>query len=101
MSSNWYLDKQGRIKYDDIELHYSDGFRNNQFVGTWIANADSQNKTCNWGDYRIPFSDKLDCGEGEFYPAKKYIKMGWTTPKDIEVSPNQIVRQEDTEQWWK
>lgn len=101
LSSNWYLDKHDHIKYDDIELQCSDGFRNNQFVGTWNANDSSQTKTCNWGDYRIPFSDKLDCGVGEFYPANEFIKMGWATPNDVQVSPNQIVRQEDTEQWWK
>ena len=35
-SSNWYLDKDGTLKYDDLS-DVADGFTNNEFVGTWTS----------------------------------------------------------------
>ncbi|NOQ27719.1 MAG: hypothetical protein GQ564_20335 [Bacteroidales bacterium] len=55
---------------------YSDSYRNNQHIGIWKP-YDSENiKTCNWGNYRIPFSGDLDIGAGEFSVNSKKKKTG-------------------------
>jgi len=72
----FYLDKQNRIKYDDIEFN-ADGFSNNQFVGYWTKYGSTMAKKSNWGDYRIPYSNKFDIGAGEFSPTDDYCKFGW------------------------
>jgi hypothetical protein len=72
----WYLDKAGEIKYDAIEAH-SDSYRNNQYVGSWTEYGKPTSKTCNWGEYQIPFSGDLDIGAGEFSVNPKYYSMGW------------------------
>lgn len=76
MSLHWYLDKNGKLRYDDIEA-YSDNYSNNQYVGTWIKHRGEIEKISNWGEYRIPFSGDLDIGAGEFSPNPKYFKQGW------------------------
>ena len=87
--AQWYLDSLKGVRYDDL-WNCSDGFSNNQFVGNWKNLASGQYKHCNWGDYRIPYSDDLDNGVGEFYPNEKYLKYGWSTYDT-----------EDTTTWWK
>jgi hypothetical protein len=72
----WYIDKDGKLRYDDINS-YSDSYRNNQYIGVWKNFTDNEEKTCNWGEYRIPFSGDLDIGAGEFSPNKKYYDKGW------------------------
>ena len=73
----YYIDKHGVLRYDDIREH-SDGFRNNQWIGTWTEYNKSDSKICNWGTRRIPFSGDLDIGAGEFYPNPEYKKYGWS-----------------------
>jgi hypothetical protein len=73
----WYLDRNGRVQYDNLESH-SDRFRNNQYVGTWTEYGNLEGKPCNWGEYRIPFSGDLDIGAGEFSANPKYHEAGWT-----------------------
>ena len=73
----WYVVKPGIIHFDDIEMHVSDGYCNNQHCGTWTAYGESIPKVCNWGMYRIPFSGDLDIGAGEFSPNSKYYSNGW------------------------
>ena len=72
----WYLDRNGSVQYDNLESH-SDRFRNNQYVGTWTEYGKQKGKPCNWGEYRIPFSDDLDIGAGEFSVNPKYYDVGW------------------------
>lgn len=72
----WYLDKNGKIQYDDLEKH-SDQYRNNQYVGTWTEYGKQKSSPCNWGEYRIPFSGDLDIGAGEFSVNPKYYDKGW------------------------
>jgi len=72
----WYLDKNGRVQYDNLENH-SDRFRNNQYVGTWTEYGKLLSKPCNWGEYRIPLSGDLDIGAGEFSVNPKYYGVGW------------------------
>jgi len=55
----------------------SDEYRNNQYVGTWIDYETKEEKTCNWGEYRIPFSGDLDYGSAQFAPREKYYNKGW------------------------
>ena len=73
----WYLDRKGTVRYDNIESH-SDRFRNNQYVGTWTEYGKQEGRPCNWGEYRIPFSNDLDIGAGEFAPNPKYYHVGWS-----------------------
>lgn len=73
----WYVDKDGSLHYSDLGKHYSDRFKNNQYVGTWTEYGKTESKTCNWGEYRIPFSDDLDWGAAHFSVNPKYYKMGW------------------------
>jgi len=76
MTSNWYLDQKGSLRYDDIEK-FSDSYKNNQFIGTWTKYKSATSKICNWGVRRIPFSGDLDIGAGEFVPNPKYHNVGW------------------------
>lgn len=76
MTLNWYLDKFEILHYDNIEW-YSDNYRNNQYVGMWSEYNSTSQKTCNWGESRIPFSGDLDIGAGGFSPNSKYYDKGW------------------------
>ena len=76
MTMWWYVDKNGVIKYDDLET-FSDNYKNNQYIGTWTEYGKSNSKVCNWGEYRIPFSGDLDWGAGEFSVNPKYYEKGW------------------------
>jgi hypothetical protein len=75
-SALWLLDKNGKIKYDQIEK-FSDSFRNNQFIALWKNSIEKQPYKSAWGDYRIPASNDLDIGAGEFSPNPKYSRYGW------------------------
>lgn len=77
MSLLWYINKAGILTYDRIYLMTSDSYRNNQYVGIWRDYVTKNEKTCNWGEYRIPFSGDLDIGAGEFSPNEKYFDKGW------------------------
>lgn len=76
MTLYWYVDKKGQIKYDDIES-FSDNYKNNQYVGTWRQHKRENRRVANWGEYRIPFSEDLDIGAGEFGVNPRYYKEGW------------------------
>ena len=72
----WYVDKDGKVRFDDIRKH-SDFYKNNQYCGIWTEYGKSKSKPCNWGEYRIPFSRDLDIGAGEFSANPKYFEKGW------------------------
>ena len=76
INSFWYIDSNNKLVYDEIERD-SDGWRNNQFFGTWTSFSYSKSEKCNWGHARIPESDDLDIGVAEFYPDIKYWNKGW------------------------
>lgn len=77
LQTEWYLDNNDIINYNDIDLN-SDGYFNNAFVGIWKKYNSSLEKTCNWGDYRVPNSNcDFDIGAGELSIADKYLKNGW------------------------
>lgn len=96
----WYADRNGRLKYDDIEM-FADGYRNNQFVGTWTSYRYKDSKIANWGDYRIPLSGDLDIGAGEFSPDDKYLSNGWQSYRDAYFNNDKQARQEEKKRWWK
>ena len=100
LSTFWYIDKNGKINYDNIEMT-SDSYNNNQFVGTWKGYKNNISKVCNWGDYRIPFSGDLDIGAGEFSPADKYLKYGWQSYRDAYTNNIKQALIDEEKQWWK
>jgi hypothetical protein len=75
--SKWYINDEDILKYDDIELLYSDSYANNLFLGTWTSYKTKVTKKCAWGHYRIPLSGDLDIGAAEFSVNPKYEKNGW------------------------
>ena len=88
MRFSYYIDKDEKIRYDDIEGD-SDSYKNNQYKGHWISYADKEKaekekkdlksvqKVANWGENRIPDSGDLDIGAGDFSPNPKYMDQGW------------------------
>lgn len=87
LETKWYLDKDDLIKYNDINLN-SDDYFNNAFVGTWKLYNSKIEKTCNWGDYRVPYTKcDFDIGAGELSISEKYSKNGWL------INPKK--------EWWK
>lgn len=84
----FYIDKSNNIRYNALNLGVSDGFYNNQFNGTWISYDNKISLKCCWGDFRIPDSENLDIGAGEFSPSEMYIKNGWQNYMN------------EVEQWW-
>lgn len=73
----WFVDKKGRIEYDNIEEDVSDSYANNQYAGTWTEHGKTVGKRANWGEHRIPNSDDLDIGAAEFAADPKYSGGGW------------------------
>jgi hypothetical protein len=103
--SNWYLDKDGILKYDDLS-DMADGFTNNEFVGTWTSYSGTTIKICNWGDSRIPMSGDLDDGTGEFHPSDKYLPNGWLTYIEaygggFDKEKTERARKIEQMEWWK
>lgn len=98
-STLWYIDNNEQIVYDTIE-QASDNYRNNQFVGTWKGYKTTVKKKCNWGDFRVPFSDDLDIGAGFFSPADKYLQFGWLNLRNAIKNDEQAIKDE-LKEWWK
>jgi hypothetical protein len=99
LSTYWYVDKNGKINYDDLEKD-SDSYGNNQFVGIWRGHRSEPVKICNWGDYRIPLSGDLDIGAGEFSPADRYLKYGWQSVRDAYSNDDGNARRQEVQNWW-
>lgn len=77
LETKWFLDKENKIQYDNINSH-SDGYFNNAFVGSWKMYNSKIEKKCHWGDFRVPSVDcSFDIGAAEFSVAEKYHKKGW------------------------
>ncbi len=95
-------DSDGNIYYDTLML-IADGYRNNQWRGTWRSYKTGAAKACNWGDWRIPDSDGLDYGAGEFIPADEYLGNGWQSYRD-QFDRDPAIRakalQEENQCWW-
>ena len=76
MLTRWYIDNDEKLLYDDISED-EDLYANNLFCGECKVGK-VQIKPCAWGHYRIPNSDDLDIGAGEFSPNPKYLGNGWS-----------------------
>lgn len=100
LATKFYIDKIGKLKYDDVEKA-SDGYRNNQFIGTWKSYRGSIVKNANWGDYRIAVSGDLDIGAGEFSPGEKYLNFGWRNYREAYLNNDQQAGMEEQREWWK
>lgn len=103
LKTNFIIDDKGKFRYDAL-MFFADGFLNNQFRGTWISYKAKGSKKCNWGDYRIPDSEDLDSGTGEFMVSEKYIKNGWVGYMLQYKSPSLNIKNEQTterKEWWK
>jgi hypothetical protein len=99
--TDWIVDKDGRLQYDEV-LMGADGYRNNQFAGTWTSYRTKASKPASWGDSRIPVSGGLDMGAGEFLPDEKYVRNGWQGYRDAYgIKQDQRALAEERRQWWK
>ena len=106
-STDFYIDNNGKIKYDAISFD-ADGYNNNQFKGIWTSYKSNESKKCNWGDYRIPecvWKNGCDVGAAEFNINDKYIKNGWENYSRAWMSVNESIdvikaRQKENEKWW-
>ena len=103
-STDFYLDEQGRMKYNAL-LFMADGFSNNQFEGKWISYKSNEAKKCNWGDYRIPDSKELDCGAGEFMVHDNYVANGWSLYMHLSAMSSEDTEaksalKEENRKWW-
>lgn len=104
-STNWYVDKDGNLRYDDLSS-VADGFINNEFVGTWTSYSGTITKVCNWGDHRIRMSGDLDDGAGEFHPSDKYRSNGWESYDQAYSGGSDPIEMKEAQQierreWWK
>ena len=106
-STNFYIDNEGKIRYDAISF-IADGFNNNQFTGIWTSYKSNESKKCNWGDYRIPeceWKNGCDMGAAEFSINSKYVKNGWENyalawNSGSESAEAIKARQKEEEKWW-
>ena len=64
-----FVKVNGRFYYDAFELGLADGYDNRQYEGVWTSEDLTRMEKCNWGDFRIPDSQGLDIGTGEFSSA--------------------------------
>lgn len=100
----WFVDGRNRLRYDDLDMMRSDGFTNNQFVGTWTSYRTRQVSTANWGDFRVPDAGGLDNGADEFAPDAKYSTYGWAGYQKL-LGSSETVRKAQQERersaWWK
>lgn len=102
--TGFYFDSNGDLQYDALSF-VADGFKNNQFEGTWTNYKTGDSKKCNWGDYRIPDSRDLDMGAAEFGPSDKYDDFGWkyydlAWGYRLDKPGVKEAREKETEKWW-
>ena len=107
LKSDFVINENDELSYDAL-IFGGDGYRNNQFEGTWSSYSNSKSYTCNWGDYRIPDSGDLDIGTGEMAIDEKYWDRGWKSwemSKGYGMNATQAeidaARKQEKEQWWK
>ncbi|MEL6539508.1 MAG: hypothetical protein AAFP93_01920 [Bacteroidota bacterium] len=83
----------------------SDHYRNNQFEGIWTSHRYGMIKVCNWGNHRIPNSEGLDIGAGEFSPSDRALPYGWQTYRNAYYvstgEDSKTALQKEEEAWWE
>ena len=102
--TNFYLLENENLTYNALWFS-ADGFCNNMFKGTWTSYRTKKVKTCNWGDYRIPDSGKLDIGAGEFGVNPNYLNYGWENYENAYFgnTNNEISKKafaNEKKEWW-
>ena len=107
ITSGFMIDPEGQLRYDNL-MWGADGYRNNQYEGQWKSYTSGKIYICNWGNDRIPNSNELDYGAGEFGVGEEYWDRGWktyevakgygTAATDEEV---QAARAIESRQWWE
>ena len=104
LKTQFYLDSNQHIFYDNLN-DISDGYYNNQFIGSWKSYKTGISKKCHWGDYRIPDCGDLDEGAGEFSPYDSHLKYGWQIYRDANWNSDSETSKKakliENEQWWK
>lgn len=101
--TNFYIDKSDKLKYNVLKFS-ADGFCNNMFQGVWTSYKTKKSKQCNWGDYRIPLSDDLDIGAGEFVVNPDYEEFGWKNYMRAYFNSNKLEAKKaleiENQNWW-
>lgn len=105
MTTKFMLNSEGYFGYSGMH-NISDGFNNNQFIGTWTRYKTGKTKKCHWGDGRIPNCGDLDVGAGEFSINKKYEMNGWESYTkswlgDPNLQETKNAEKEEAREWWK
>lgn len=101
LKTKWYLDKNGKMQYDNMNDH-SDGYFNNAYVGLWQGYGTEQGKICNWANHRVPnVKCGFDTGAGEFFPAEEYAKSGWDNYLKAYLNGDKKAILEEEKEWWK
>ncbi|WP_315577838.1 XAC2610-related protein [Hoylesella oralis] len=106
MTTDFYL-YDNSVHFDDLFITVSDGYCNNMFEGKWTSFKTKVSKNANWGLFRIPDSNALDIGEGEFYINPKYRHNGWenycATMGDVDTAAISVddALDEERREWWR
>ncbi|MBN1790918.1 MAG: hypothetical protein JW830_10505 [Bacteroidales bacterium] len=98
LETRFYLNGE-KILYDNLDIE-SDDFYNNQFVGNWESYKNMVVKKCNWGDFRIPYSNDLDIGIGEFSPSEKHLNNGWLNYYKAYTLQDMEAKKVEDYKWW-
>lgn len=98
--TSFYINENKKIEYNTTSI-FSDNYINNQFKGIWKSYSTGKQKIANWGDYRIPESEKLDMGAAEFSPDTQY--PGWEIYRKAYFSGecDNEARKKEEKEWWK
>jgi hypothetical protein len=99
-ATDWYVDRNRRLQYDEV-MAGADGYRNNQFAGTWTSYRTKASKPAHWGDSRIPVSGGLDVGDGEFWVDSQYLPNGWQSHRDAYSKQDKRALMEERSKWWR
>lgn len=99
--SSFHITEEGNIEYN-VTSFYSDNYINNQFKGIWKPYNSTNERTANWGDYRIPQSGDLDIGAGMFSPVDEYLEFGWQTYREayFSLERDEEAEKEEKKKWW-
>lgn len=103
LTTQFCIDKNNYIYYDAIML-VADSYSNNQCVAFWTSYKTKKSIKCNWGDFRIPDSKGLDCGDGDIAINRKYIKFGWQSFVDAYSADGDKAKkamQLEKIKWWR
>ncbi len=97
--------KDGKVFTDDC-YEEADGYDNNSHIGTFTP-ANGPERPANWSVFRVPDSEELDQGVGEFVPSEKFRDNGWASYYNSIFNYNEDdwvmvanARYEEARKWW-